>query len=114
AAGEAPSSAAYNSRRKEPSSNPRYNNLVRVDSRPSPHNSLWGSVRTWSSSQYGSEITAGPAKWGFSDGSSVSGDSSVTGGWNHILGSSGVNEVSAGYRRATEGFGSKTEGDLDR
>ena len=114
APGEAPFGAAFNFRRQETSSNPRYNNLVRLDGRPSGHNSFWGSVRTWSSSQYGSEITAGPAKWGFFDGSYVSGDNSVNGGWNHILGSSGVNELSAGYRRATEGFGSKTDGDLDR
>jgi Carboxypeptidase regulatory-like domain/TonB-dependent Receptor Plug Domain len=105
---------SYNYQRQETSTNPRYNNLVRLDARPSGDNSIWGSVRTWNSSQYGSEITAGPAKWGFFDGSYVSGDNSVNGGWNHVFGTRGVNELSAGYRRATEGFGTKTGGDLTK
>src|SRR5262249_55395396 len=105
---------SYNFQRQETSSNPRYNNLIRIDGRPSGNNSVWGSFRTWSSSQYGSEITAGPAKWGFFDGSYVSGDNSVNGGWNHVFGSHGVNELSGGYRRATEGFGTKTDSDLTK
>ena len=103
---------SYNFTRQETSKNPRFNHLIRLDGRPSGNNTIWGSVRTWRSSQYGSEITAGPAKWGFFNGSYVSGDNSVNGGWNHIFGSNGVNELSAGYRRATEGFGTKTDGDL--
>ena len=103
---------AYNFTRQETSTNPRYNHLVRMDGRPSGSNTVWGSVRTWRSSQYGSEITAGPAKWGFFDGSYVSGDNSVNGGWNHVFGSTGVNELAGGYRRATEGFGARTDADL--
>ncbi len=102
----------YNFTRQETSTNPRFNNLIRVDHRPSGSNAFWGSVRTWSSSQYGSEITAGPAKWGFFNGSYVSGDDSVNGGWNHVMGTRGVNELAVGYRRATEGFGTKTDADL--
>ena len=105
---------SYNFQRQETSSNPRFNNLVRLDARPSGNNSVWGSLRTWSSSQYGSEITAGPAKWGFFDGSYVSGDNSINGGWNHVFGTRGVNELSAGYRRATEGFGTRTDADLTK
>jgi hypothetical protein len=104
---------AYNFQRQETSSNPRFNHLIRLDHRPSGSNTIWGSLRTWRSSQYGSEITAGPAKWGFFDGSYVSGDNSVNGGWNHVLGSNGVNELSVGWRRATEGFGTKHDSDLD-
>jgi carboxypeptidase family protein/TonB-dependent receptor-like protein len=104
----------YNFTRQETSTNPRFNHLVRIDARPSGHNTIWGSLRTFRSSQYGSEITAGPAKWGFFDGSYVSGDSSVNGGWNHVMGTNGVNELSAGWRRATEGFGTKTDADLQR
>ncbi len=105
---------SYNYQRQETSTNPRFNNLIRLDGRPSGNNSAWGSFRTWSSSQYGSEITAGPAKWGFFDGSYVSGDNSINGGWNHVFGSRGVNELSGGYRRATEGFGTKTDGDMTK
>jgi hypothetical protein len=42
----------------------------------------------------------------------VSGDTAVRGGWNHVIGSSGVNELSTGYRRPTEGFGTKKDSDL--
>ena len=105
---------SYNFQRQETSTNPRFNNLVRLDAHPSGNNSVWGTFRTWSSSQYGSEITAGPAKWGFFDGSYVSGDNSVNGGWNHVFGARGVNELSAGYRRATEGFGTKTDADMSK
>ena len=105
---------AYNFQRQETSTNPRFNHIVRLDGRPSGHDSFWGSVTYWNSSQYGSEITAGPAKWGFFDGSYVSGDKSVKGGWNRIIGSDGVNEVFVGYRRATEGFGTKEDQDLTR
>ena len=105
---------AYNFTRQETSTNPRFNHVVRLDGRPSGHDTIWGSVTSWNSSQYGSEITAGPAKWGFFNGSYVSGDKAVKGGWNHVIGSRGVNEVFAGYRRATEGFGTKKDEDLNR
>src|SRR5207302_718399 len=78
------------------------------------NNSMWGTFRTWSSAQYGSEITAGPAKWGFFNWSYVSGDNSINGGWNHVFRSRGVNELSAGFRRATEGFGTKTDADMSK
>ena len=51
------------------------NNLLRIDGRPSGNNSYWASYRQFSSNQFGSEITAGPAKWGFFNGNYVSGDS---------------------------------------
>jgi hypothetical protein len=105
---------SYNFQRQETSTNPRFNNLIRLDGHPSGDNSVWGTFRTWNSSQYGSEITAGPAKWGFFDGSYVSGDNSINGGWNHVFGTRGVNELSGGYRRATEGFGTKTDADMTR
>jgi hypothetical protein len=104
---------ASNYTRQETSTNPRFNHLIRLDGRPSGANAFWGTVRTWRSSQYGSEITAGPAKWGFFNGSYVSGDNAVNGGWNHVFGTRGVNELGIGYRRATEGFGTKTDADLN-
>src|SRR5262249_19193579 len=97
----------YNFTRQETSTNPRFNHFVRIDARPSGSSSFWGTLRTFNSSQYGSEITAGPAKWGFFNGSYESGDNAVNGGWNRILSSASVNELQAGVRRATEGFGTK-------
>ena len=40
---------------------------------------------TFNSNQYGSEITAGPAKWGYFNGAYIFSDSSVNGGWNQHL-----------------------------
>jgi len=105
------SGALSNFTRQETPENPRMNNLLRIDGRPSGNNSYWFSYRQFSSKQYGSEITAGPAKWGFFDGSYVSGDSGINGGWNHVSSSNRVNEFGAGVRRATEGFGVKNDSD---
>ncbi len=98
------SGALSNFTRQETPENPRMNNLLRIDGRPSGNNSYWLSYRQFSSNQFGSEITAGPAKWGFFDGNYVSGDSGINGGWNHVSSSNRVNEFGAGVRRATEGF----------
>ncbi|HEY7055625.1 MAG TPA: carboxypeptidase regulatory-like domain-containing protein, partial [Vicinamibacterales bacterium] len=104
----------YNFTRQETADNPRFNNLLRMDMRPSGNNTIWGTLRTFKSSQYGSEITAGPAKWGFFNGSYVSGDNGVNGGWNHVFSANRVNELQIGVRRATEGFGVKDDSDYDR
>src|SRR5258706_4262279 len=103
--------ALSNFTRQETPENPRMNNLLRIDGRPSGSNSYWFAYRQFSSNQFGSEITADPAKWGFFDGNYVSGDSGINGGWNHVFTSNGVNEFGAGVRRATEGFGVKDNSD---
>jgi hypothetical protein len=104
------SGALSNFTRQETPENPRLNNLLRIDGRPSGSNSYWLSYRQFSSNQFGSEITAGPAKWGFFDGNYVSGDSGINGGWNRVS-LNHVNEFAAGIRRATEGFGVKNDSD---
>ncbi|HJZ71313.1 MAG TPA: TonB-dependent receptor [Vicinamibacterales bacterium] len=106
--------ALSNFTRQETPENPRMNNLLRIDGRPSGSNSYWVSYRQFSSNQFGSEITAGPAKWGYFDGNYVSGDSGINGGWNHVFRSNSVNEFGAGIRRATEGFGVKNDSDYTR
>ena len=111
AAGE---SATYNFRRQETSTNPRMNHVLRLDARPSGNNTLYATVRTFSSAQYGSEITAAPARWGFFNGSYTSGDRAVNGGWNHVSRGHAVNELQAGVRRAYESFGVADDSDWSR
>src|SRR5438874_978792 len=77
--------ALSNFTRQETPDNPRMNNLLRIDGRPSGNNSYWFPYRQFSSNQLGSEITAGPAKWGYFNGNYVSGDSGINGGWNRVL-----------------------------
>ena len=111
AAGE---SATYNFRRQETATNPRLNNVLRLDARPSGNNTLSASVRTFSSAQYGSEITAAPAHWGFFNGSYTSGDRALNGGWTHVSRANIVTELQAGVRRAYESFGVADDADWSR
>ncbi len=104
----------WNFVRQETSRNPRWNNLLRIDAKPSNVTSLWGTYRTFSSNQYGSEITAGPAKWGFFDGAYIFSDDSINGGHTRIFSSSVVNEIQIGIRRQTEGFDTRSDSDWSR
>jgi len=101
----------YNFSRQETSENPRMNNVLRVDGRPSTSDSIWVMGRTFMSNQYGSEITAAPARWGFFNGAYLFGDNSINGGWNHVFNARMVNEFQSGVRTQTEGFQTKDDSD---
>jgi hypothetical protein len=104
----------YNFSRQETSENPRFNHLLRLDKRSTGGNSVWGVLRTFNSNQYGSEITAAPARWGFFNAAYLFSDSSVNGGWNRIFGPRLVNEFQTGVRTQTEGFQTKDDSDWAR
>jgi hypothetical protein len=106
--------ANWNFTRQETADNPKWNNVFRVDSQRSSGGRIWGVLRTFNSNQYGSEITAGPPKWGFYNGSYIFSDSSVTAGWNTIASPTLVNELQGGIRRQTEGFQTHRESDWSR
>ena len=55
----------FNYTTQENAENPKMNNVVRVDWRPTANDSFYFTFKDWYSDQRGSEITAGPAKWGF-------------------------------------------------
>ena len=55
----------FNYSTQENADNPKMNNVVRVDWRPTSNDSLYFTFKDWYSDQRGSEITAGPNKWGF-------------------------------------------------
>ena len=94
----------YNFLRQETPDNPRWNNVLRMDYKSSSDSTFFGTLRTFNSNQYGSEITAGPADWGFYEGSYIFSDSGATLGWTKIFGSNRINELSGGVKRQTEGF----------
>jgi hypothetical protein len=104
----------FNFLRQETSDNPRWNHFARMDWKRSGDSSYFATVRTFNSDQRGSEITAGPAKWGWFDGTYVFSDSSITTGWTRVFGPNVVNEMSGGVKRQTEGFGTRTDADLER
>jgi hypothetical protein len=104
----------YNFLRQETSDNPRWNNFARLDWKRSANSTWFGTIRTFNSDQYGSEITAGPAKWGFFDASYIFSDSSLNGGWLRVFGPNVVNELSTGVKRQTEGFQTRDDSGFER
>jgi hypothetical protein len=104
----------HNYLRQETADHPRLNNVLRTDWRHSSNTSFFSTLRTFSSKQTGSEITAGPPDWGFYDGTYEFGDHSISGGWNRIIGARVVNDFSAGVGRRSEGFGVGADGDWQR
>ena len=104
----------YNFARQETSENPRWNHVFRLDNRASSGDSIWAMARTFNSNQYGSEITAAPARWGFFNAAYLFSDTSVNGGWNHIAGPNIINEFQTGVRTQTEGFQTKDDSDWTR
>ena len=100
----------HNYLRQETANHPRLNNVLRTDWKQSANTTFFSTLRTFSSKQTGSEITAGPPDWGFYDGTYEFSDSSISGGWNRIIGERIVNDLSGGIGRRTEGFGVGAEG----
>lgn len=107
-------STGHNYLRQETADHPRLNNVLRTDWKYSSNTSFFSTLRTFTSKQTGSEITAGPPDWGFYDGTYEFGDSSISGGWNRVIGSRIVNDLSGGLGRRTEGFGVGAESDWQR
>jgi hypothetical protein len=99
---------------QETADHPRLNNVLRTDWKYSANTSFFSTLRTFSSKQTGSEITAGPPKWGFYAGTYEFGDSSISGGWNRVIGARIVNDFSAGVGRRREGFGVGSDSDWQR
>lgn len=104
----------YNFVRQETSRNPRWNNVVRLDWKPTDSTSYFATVRTFNSNQYGSEITVGPAKWGFFNAAYLFSDSGVSIGQTHIFTSGAVNELQGGVKHQTEGFQTASDADWQR
>jgi hypothetical protein len=108
------SDTRYNFERQETPDKPRWSHLLRLDWKPSPSDSVFLMGRLFDYTQTGSEITAGPAKWGFFNANYISGDNSITVGYTKIFRSNLVNEATFGVRRATEAFPAATDADYQK
>ena len=104
----------YNFIRQETPDKPRINHVAKVDWRRTGNDSLAFSFNAFTSVQTGSEITAGPEKWGYFNGKYDFGNQFFTVAHRHVFGSNLVNELYGGLRRQTEGFGTATDADLER
>jgi hypothetical protein len=104
----------FNHSTQENAENPKLNNIVRVDWKPSGSDSFYFTFKDWWSDQRGSEITAGPAKWGFFNTHYLNTDRGFSGNYTKILRSNLVSDTDFGIRQQTEQFYPLTQGDWDR
>ncbi|PYQ23396.1 MAG: hypothetical protein DMF79_03860 [Acidobacteria bacterium] len=104
----------FNYERQETADNPKLNNLLRLDWRPSPSDSLYLTIKDWWSDQRGSEITAGPNKWGWFNTHYLNTDRTYSVSHTHVFNSHLVNEAQVGARRQSESFQPVTEADWQR
>jgi carboxypeptidase family protein len=104
----------FNHSTQENAENPKMNNIVRVDWRPSNTDSFYFTFKDWYSDQRGSEITAGPNKWGFFNTHYLNTDRGGSVNYTKIIRSNLVLDADAGTRQQTEQFYPLTQGDWDR
>lgn len=104
----------FNYTTQENADNPKMNNVVRIDWRPSSTDSFYFTFKDWYSDQRGTEITAGPAKWGFFNTHYLNTDRGVSGNYTKVLRSNLVSDTDFGLRQQTEQFYPLTQGDWDR
>ena len=104
----------FNHSTQQNAENPKMNNIVRVDWRPSDTDSFYFTFKDWYSDQRGSEITAGPARWGFFNTHYLNTDRGVSANYTKIVRSNLVSETDFGIRQQTEQFYPLTQGDWDR
>ena len=91
------------------------NNVVRVDWRPTSHDSLYFTFKDWYSDQRGSEITAGPNKWGFFNTHYLNTDRGFSAQLHEDLAvEPWCCDTDFGIRQQTEQFYPLTEADWDR
>jgi Carboxypeptidase regulatory-like domain/TonB-dependent Receptor Plug Domain len=104
----------FNHSTQENAENPKLNNIVRVDWRPTNGDSFYFTFKDWYSDQRGSEITAGPAKWGFFNTHYLNTDRGVSMNYTKIIRSNLVLDADIGTRQQTEQFYPLTESDWTR
>jgi carboxypeptidase family protein/TonB-dependent receptor-like protein len=104
----------FNHQTQEVAENPKLNQIVRLDWRPSSNDTFYMTFKDWYSDQRGSEVTAGPNKWGWFNTHYLNTDRGVSLNYTKILRSNVVNEAAFGMRRQTEEFHPVSEEDWNR
>ncbi len=104
----------FNYSTQENADNPKMNNVVRVDWRPTANDSLYFTFKDWYSDQRGSEITAGPNKWGFFNTHYLNTDRGISANYAKIIRPNLVLDTDFGTRQQTEQFYPLTQQDWDR
>jgi Carboxypeptidase regulatory-like domain/TonB-dependent Receptor Plug Domain len=98
--------------------NPKLNQVLRMDWRPSSNDSVYFTFKDWRSDQRGvggtGGITAGPAGWGWFNAHYLNTDRGVSANYTKIARSNLVNEAAFGLRQQTEQFHPLSDADWDR
>jgi Carboxypeptidase regulatory-like domain/TonB-dependent Receptor Plug Domain len=104
----------YNLQTQETAENPKRNQILRFDWRPSAGDRLYFTYKDWYSDQRGSEVTAGPNKWGWFNTHYLNTDRGGSANYAKIFRSTLVNEAAFGIRQQTEQFYPVSDGDWRR
>jgi hypothetical protein len=104
----------FNYTTQENAENPKMNNIVRVDWRPTGQDNFYFTFKDWYSDQRGSEITAGPNKWGFFNTHYLNTDRGISANYSRIIRPNLVLDSDFGTRQQTEQFYPLTDADWNR
>ena len=99
---------------QENAENPKMNNIVRVDWRPTQRDNFYFTFKDWYSDQRGSEVTAGPNKWGFFNTHYLNTDRGISVNYTRIIRPNLVLDSDFGTRQQTEQFYPLTDADWTR
>ncbi|PYR91413.1 MAG: hypothetical protein DMF84_17400 [Acidobacteria bacterium] len=104
----------YNLQTQETAENPKRNQIVRIDWKPSLSDSFYFTYKDWYSDQRGSEVTAGPNKWGWFNTHYLNTDRGGSANYTKIVRANLVNDAAFGIRQQTEQFYPVTDFDWQR
>ncbi len=104
----------FNHQTQEIADNPKLNQVARVDWRPTATDGFYFTYKDWYSDQRGSEITAGPNKWGWFNSHYLNTDRGGSLNYTKVLRSNVVNDAAFGIRHQTEQFHPVSEADWSR
>ena len=108
----------YNHQTQATADNPKLNQIVRVDWKPSATDGFYFTYKGWRSDQRGvggaGGVTAGPAAWGWFNAHYLNTDRGGSANYTKILRSNLVNEAAFGVRQQTEQFHPVSDADWAR
>ncbi len=108
-------SGNFNHQTQFTADNPKLNQILRFDWKPSSSDSLYFTFKDWRSDQRGvggtGGVTAGPAAWGWFNAHYLNTDRGGSVNYTKILSTNLINEAAFGIRQQTEQFHPLSDGD---
>jgi hypothetical protein len=108
----------YNHQTQATADNPKLNQIVRIDWKPSANDAFYFTYKDWRSDQRGvggaGGVTAGPAGWGWFNAHYLNTDRGGSANYTKIFRSDLINEAAFGVRQQTEQFHPVSDADWAR